>query len=348
MARPPGVSFGKDLGWRIEALAFDLLSAALRPWPIARVSGCGGRLLRLIGPLTGAHRLAERNLRLAFPHMAETERERLLREQWDNLGRTFFEFPLADRLTPERGRVEVQGMERLQALASTGKGAVLVSGHFANWEVMAAVIVASGLDCRITYRAANNPYFDRRIIEGRARYGVKLFAPKGGAGSRDLLKTLQDGQSVAFLNDQKFNGGSPPPSSGIWRTQRARRHGWRSASAARYSPCRCSACPRRALGWWCTRRSRSTTRATASATSRRACARSTPSWRPGCASGPASGSGSTSAGRTRRMTPLPSGEREGPTSGNPAWEGEGRRRVTGQTWAAAVPLTLPSPRRGEG
>ncbi len=211
MARPAGVSFGKDLGWRLEALAYDLLSLVLRPWPISWVSGAGGRLLRLIGPLTGVHRLAERNLRLAFPDLSDVERNRLLVEQWDNLGRSFFEFPLMDRLTPARGRVEVQGMDRLQALARAGRGVVLISGHFANFEVMAAVIVASGLDCRVTYRAANNPYFDRRVIAGRARYGVKLFAPKGGAGSRDLLKTLQDGQSVAFLNDQKFNGGVAAP-----------------------------------------------------------------------------------------------------------------------------------------
>ncbi len=211
MARPIGVSFGKDLGWRLEALAFDLLSLALRPWPVAWVSGAGGRLLRVLGPFTGAHRLAERNLRLAFPDMPDPQRARLLVEQWDNLGRTFFEFPLVHRLTPASGRVEVVGMERLQALAGAGRAAVLISGHFANWEIMAAVIVASGLDCRITYRAANNPYFDRRIVEGRARYGVKLFAPKGGSGSRDLLKTLRDGHSVAFLNDQKFNGGAAAP-----------------------------------------------------------------------------------------------------------------------------------------
>ena len=207
MARPPGVSFRKDLGWRLEALGFDLMSAAMRPWPVAWVSGAGGRLLRLLGPLTAYQKLAERNLRLAFPDIDAPTRRRLLREQWDNVGRTFFEFPLTDRLTPSRGRVEVVGLERLQALAKERKGAVLISGHFANYEVMAAVIVESGLDCRVTYRAANNPYVDRRIIATRARYGVKLFAPKGGEGSRDLLKSLQAGQSVSFMNDQKFNGG---------------------------------------------------------------------------------------------------------------------------------------------
>jgi KDO2-lipid IV(A) lauroyltransferase len=73
------------------------------------------------------------------------------------------------------------------------------------------VIVDCGLNCRITYRAANNPYVDRRIIAARARYGVQLFAPKGGLGSRDLLATLKAGESVAFLNDQKFNGGTAAP-----------------------------------------------------------------------------------------------------------------------------------------
>ena len=143
--------------------------------------------------------------------MDDATRARLLREQWDHLGRTFFEFPLTDRLTPATGRVEVVGMERLHALARRREGAVLVSGHFANYEVMAAVIAQSGLDCRVTYRAANNPYVDRRIIATRARYGVTLFAPKGGEGSRDLLTSLQAGQSVSFMNDQKFNGGVAAP-----------------------------------------------------------------------------------------------------------------------------------------
>jgi Kdo2-lipid IVA lauroyltransferase/acyltransferase len=211
MARPAGASLRKDLGWRLEAFALDVMGALLRPWPVSWVSGLGGRLLTGLGPLTRYHGLAERNLRLAFPEMSDTERARLLHEQWDHLGRSFFEFPLTDRLTPARGRVDVEGFWRLQELARRGEAAVLISGHFSNYEVMAAVIAASGLDCRVTYRAANNPYVDRRIIETRARYGVRLFAPKGGDGSRDLLKSLQSGQSVSFMNDQKFNGGVAAP-----------------------------------------------------------------------------------------------------------------------------------------
>jgi Kdo2-lipid IVA lauroyltransferase/acyltransferase len=67
MTRPAGVSFGKDLGWRLEAFALDVMSAVVRRFPVSWVSGAGGRLLRLLGPLTRYQKLVERNLRLAFP-----------------------------------------------------------------------------------------------------------------------------------------------------------------------------------------------------------------------------------------------------------------------------------------
>jgi KDO2-lipid IV(A) lauroyltransferase len=199
------------LGWRIESAAFDAFSAIDRLLPIEWMSAFGGWVLKALGPLTGTHRIAENNLRIAFPDMPRPERERLLKVQWENLGRLVGEFPQVDRLTPALGRVEVEGGERLAAIAASGKPAILISGHFANWEVMAAVIMHYGVNCNVTYRAANNPYIDRRIIEARESYGVKLFAPKGGDGSREILEGFKRGESVAILNDQKFNQGLAVP-----------------------------------------------------------------------------------------------------------------------------------------
>ncbi len=207
----PRTSFFQHAAWRLEALAFDGVGAIARLFPVAWVSALGGRAFRSLGPLTRYHRLAGQNIRLAFPEISAAERRRILSAQWDNTGRTFLEFFVADRLTPASGRVEVTGGERLEAIARAGEPAILIAGHFANWEVMAAVIAAYGVPCRVTYRAANNPYVDRRIIARRASYGVKLFAPKGGLGSRDLLETLKAGESVSFMNDQKFNGGVAAP-----------------------------------------------------------------------------------------------------------------------------------------
>lgn len=197
--------------WRLEAGAYDVFSALIRALPVEVASGLGGALARAVGPFTRAHRTARQNLRLAFPDLGEREKRKVLSAQWDNFGRYIFEFPIADRLTPAGGRVEVEGIERLTAIAQGGRPAVLISGHFANAEIMTAVILEAGIDCDVTYRAANNPYVDQRIKQGRFNYGVRLFAPKGAEGARELLEALKAGRSVAMLNDQRYDGGVAGP-----------------------------------------------------------------------------------------------------------------------------------------
>jgi KDO2-lipid IV(A) lauroyltransferase len=208
-------SIAQHVLWRLEALGFDLLGLLFRLMPLETASRFGGAALRLLGPLSGAHRTAARNLRIAFPDMDPDARRRLLDAQWDNLGRLTAEFQLMHKLTPASGRIEIVGGERLRAVAESGRAAVLISGHFSNWEVMAAVIVHLGVRCQVTYRAANNPYIDKRIIDTRKGYGVTLMAPKGGDGSREVLQAMAAGESVALLNDQKFNQGVVAPFFGV-------------------------------------------------------------------------------------------------------------------------------------
>lgn len=196
----------QDVIWRLEAVGFQALFAFLRLLGVERASALGGWLLRSLGPLTGTQKTVMRNLRIAFPEMPPDRREALAREQWDRTGRTFAELAVMDQLTPAGGRVEVVGMERLHALRDSGRPAVLISGHLANFEVMAAVIMASGVPCQVTYRAANNPYVDAQIRKSRERYGIRLFAPKGD-GTRDLMAGMKRGDSIALLVDQKYNQG---------------------------------------------------------------------------------------------------------------------------------------------
>jgi KDO2-lipid IV(A) lauroyltransferase len=210
----PRPAFAQDLAWRFQAGAFVVVAALLRMIPIEKASALGGWFGRKVGPLTSAHKTVLKNLALAFPDMGEAERARLVDEQWDNAGRTFFEFPLMAALRPSQGRVEVVNAHRLEQIRKSGQAVVFISGHFANWEVMPCTIADAGVACQMTYRAANNPYFDQLVREGRAAYGVQLFAPKGVEGSRELLDAMKRGQSVALMNDQKFNGGAALPFMG--------------------------------------------------------------------------------------------------------------------------------------
>ena len=199
------------LVWGLEAFALDVATLLMRALPPDIASAFGAAVVSAVGPLTRAHRTAQQNLTLAFPEMGETERRRILHAQWESFGRYVIELLMMDRLTPASGRVEVVGLERLHAIAASKTASVFISGHFSNMEIMSAVILAAGVDCVITGRAANNPFVEARIIESRRRYGVKIFAPKGSNGTRELLAALKRGQSVALMNDQKNNQGVAAP-----------------------------------------------------------------------------------------------------------------------------------------
>jgi KDO2-lipid IV(A) lauroyltransferase len=280
----------KQMIWRLEALAFDTFTLVARALPMDGVSWALGRIAVAVGPLTRAHRTALLGLKIAFPDKTAAERERLARAQWENFGRYIGEFPLVDRITPERGRVEIDGFDRLRAIALSGRPAILISGHFSNIEVMAAAILSAGIVCDVTYRAANNPLVDARIIAGRARYGVRLFAPKGADGARSLLTSLAAGRSIAILNDQKYDAGT----EGVFFGKPVRTNTARSSSR-----CRCDERGARGSGSSSTSRSSSRAPRTASPTSIAASTPSTPSSRRGCGNVPKNGGGCTGAGRPR-------------------------------------------------
>lgn len=204
-------SYVSKFFWMLEAALFDAISGLARLFPIDSVSNFGGSLFRRLGPLTRAHRIAERNLRIAFPEADDAEITRLLRAQWIELGRSLSEFLVLDRVVADTDRLQVEREAALSAIAAGEGPVVFISGHFSCFELMAAAIIKAGVKCQITYRAMNNPYVDASVRKNRFRYGVRLFAPKGLEGARELMKGLQRGESVALMNDQKFNGGVAAP-----------------------------------------------------------------------------------------------------------------------------------------
>ena len=201
--------------WMLEAALFGAASALARLFPIDSISDTGAWLFQKLGPLTSAHRVAARNIAIVFPHLGDAESKQLLKEQWSELGRSLTEFLILDRVVADISRIHIDGEARLDAIAAGAGPVVFISGHFSCFEVMAAAIVRAGVPCQITYRAMNNPYVDAAVRRQRFRYGVRLFAPKGLEGARELMRALGRGESVALMNDQKFNGGVAAPFFGI-------------------------------------------------------------------------------------------------------------------------------------
>jgi Kdo2-lipid IVA lauroyltransferase/acyltransferase len=205
-------SFWQRVLWRLETVAWDLIywgpMKALGP---DRASDFGGWLMKKIGPMLSQHKTTRRNLRLAFPDWDAARIEAAALAAWESAGRTAGELPHLPSIDPyTSGRVEIIGLDVLDRIRDSGKGAVFISGHFANWEIMPAAITKRIPHAVMTYRALNNPHIDKRVADLRAAYGTSINAPKG-IGTRELMRALAKGSPVALMNDQKFNGGISLP-----------------------------------------------------------------------------------------------------------------------------------------
>ncbi len=207
MAKPKEL----NLGFRVEAMAWQTYVGALRALGLERASRWGAALVPTIAPMTSAWTTALRNLRMAFPNESEQWREDVRRGAFAELGRLSGEFAHMDKFMEKysRGEIEYHGADILERYF--GKGAVYFGGHFTNWEVTSLCVAQTDRDCYFTYRPANNPLIDKYIVDTRRQFGLELQAAKGKQGGMGLLRALAKGKAVALMNDQKYNAGVAAP-----------------------------------------------------------------------------------------------------------------------------------------
>ncbi|NWG70602.1 MAG: lauroyl acyltransferase [Parvularculaceae bacterium] len=203
----------------LHALEYGLLRVlffVFRLIGVDAASALAGGFMRVVGPLLPVNRRADDNLRMIYPEMSPAERRRIAAGVWENLGRTAAEMAHLDKFRPgeENGRVDVACAEHVRAVVRSGSPAIFVSGHFANWEIMAILLHRWGAKPAVIYRAANNPLVDEFVIRTRAAVMGRLQIPKGKRGGRALIEALRDGRSPALLVDQKLNDGIAAPFMG--------------------------------------------------------------------------------------------------------------------------------------
>ena len=176
--------------------------------PLDWASALGGWIGRKIGPLLSVTQNARRELKTVFPMLDTLKIEKIINGMWDNLGRTAGEHPHLTKFNPylEDSRVEVVGGEILDQARKNDKPSIAFSGHLANWELVPLTSTKRGLPLHLVYRRANNPFFDRLVQRGRASTEGQYF-PKGPDGAKGILRTLNKGQHIAMLVDQKMNDG---------------------------------------------------------------------------------------------------------------------------------------------
>jgi KDO2-lipid IV(A) lauroyltransferase len=201
--------FGQKLRYGAEAALFLAFMGLFRLLGLDAASAAGGFIGRAIFARTGVSRRARENLTAAFPEKSAAEIAAILATMWDNLGRTVAEYAHLDKLTLW-DRIQVQGVAYSDVAMANGKGTLLISGHFANWEVMPIAAAQRGYDGAIVYRPPNNPHVAAYIARQRGLRGYREQISKH-QGVRRVFALLRAAKSVLMLVDQKTNEGVPVP-----------------------------------------------------------------------------------------------------------------------------------------
>lgn len=202
---PPGDAATPSVADRVELFVFRVLVAAFGALPrrlALRVGAWLGDLVYFVDRRDRA--VALFNLRLAFPERTPAQHRAILRESVRNLGRMAAECCHMHRLTPETIGAYVSFEDEAQwrtALAGVAeRGALILTGHVGNWELLAYAHGLLGHPITLVHRPMNNALVDRAITDLRAGAGTVSLAKKTAA--KAALRALHRKQLVAIPADQ--------------------------------------------------------------------------------------------------------------------------------------------------
>ncbi len=186
----------------LETLLLRGVTAGLGALSWRHAIGAGAMLGSTVGALGLRAKVARENLARAFPEKSPAERATLLAEHYRELGRVAGEYPHMPAIVrSNEGEVvhPVAGIEHLEAAAAYGRGVILMTGHFGNFELLGAWLTRwNPVD--FVVKPLSNPGADVLLTDLRTRSGVGSISTNGGV--KRVFQALRQKRWVAMLADQ--------------------------------------------------------------------------------------------------------------------------------------------------
>ena len=101
--------------------------------------------------------------------------------------------------------VKTDGLEYLEEAYAKGKGALMCTGHFGNWELLGANVALHGYPMLSIARKQNNDAMDRFINEYREIVEQKVAYNQGKEGILAMGRYLKEKHLLGILYDQDTN-----------------------------------------------------------------------------------------------------------------------------------------------
>jgi KDO2-lipid IV(A) lauroyltransferase len=147
------------------------------------------------------------NMRRALGEsLSERERRALVRRVFAHFGEVAVDCLMMRRLRPEDmdRLIEHEGVEHLREAFKKGKGVLVFSGHFGNWEIGALMQGWLGYPMAVVTRPLDNPLLERFLHAGRTASGNEVIHKRNAV--RGVLRALRNAWCVGIVIDQDTRG----------------------------------------------------------------------------------------------------------------------------------------------
>ena len=155
-------------------------------------------------------RLALEHLEIAFgDSLTPTAREHLARASFINVARCFCELAKIEEIRARREEYfELEGEEHVQALLAAGTGAIIITGHIGNWELLGAYFAWRGFPVAAIARRVYAERINQLLVDFRRRQGVETILRESPHSARQILKALEANALLTMVIDQNTHAPS--------------------------------------------------------------------------------------------------------------------------------------------
>ena len=148
-------------------------------------------------------RVAYINMKAALgDQLTPAERWKAVRDHFGFMGQTAVEIMSFKQMHHKRYDLDVKilNLERYETLLHSGRGGVLITAHFGNWELLQVWSGLRGMPIHVLTREQKYPRLNGLITELRESHGSVSISR--GAGVRGLIRALREGKMIGVLGDQ--------------------------------------------------------------------------------------------------------------------------------------------------
>ena len=173
----------------------------LRPWSVRAIGSSLGSLFYVLSKRY--RNVALKNLRAAFGHeKSEAEIRKIARQVFKHFTCAAVEFFYFLSLSREQidAMIDVEGCEHLDKALEGGKGCIVITAHYGNWELLARKLVICGYTTNVIARDSDDPGMTGITTRIRESGGYRVFdkdQPLIGA-----LRALKHNEALGILPDQ--------------------------------------------------------------------------------------------------------------------------------------------------